>query len=69
MIFPVICPTCHSDSGRRVIPMSPEVESFPCGACHTQWSEPAPPVAVVPAQKMTLLDRLRLTVSEFAASR
>jgi hypothetical protein len=41
MIFPVICPICQSDSGRRVIPDSPEVETFRCEACHHVWSEPA----------------------------
>jgi hypothetical protein len=45
MIFPAICPVCASDSGRRVIPESPEVETFRCGACRHSWSElAAPPV-------------------------
>ena len=43
MIFPVLCPLCRSDSGRRTIPSSPEVETFRCGACHHEWSEPARP--------------------------
>ncbi len=41
MIFPAICPLCASDSGRRVIPESPEVDTFTCGACHHSWSEAA----------------------------
>ena len=47
MIFPAICPACGSASGRRVLPMSPEVDTFRCGACRMEWSEPAaaiPPV-------------------------
>ena len=46
MIFPVLCPLCHADSGVRVIPQSPEVETFRCGDCRHEWSEPA--VAVSP---------------------
>jgi transposase-like protein len=44
MIFPVICPVCQSDSGRRIIPQSPEVDTFRCGHCGQEWSEPATPV-------------------------
>jgi hypothetical protein len=40
MIFPVICPECRSDSGRRIVPQSPEVQTFRCGACQYVWSEP-----------------------------
>lgn len=47
MIFPIICPACHSDSARRTIPLSPEVESFRCGICRHEWSEPAAAVAVL----------------------
>jgi hypothetical protein len=43
MIFPAICPTCASASGRRIIPESPEVQTFTCGACERSWSEPAAP--------------------------
>jgi len=42
VIFPAICPICRSDSGRRVIPESPEVCTFRCGSCDYQWSERAP---------------------------
>lgn len=41
MIFPVLCPVCQADSGVRVVPESPEVETFRCGDCRHQWSEPA----------------------------
>ena len=41
MIFPAICPVCRADSGRRVIPTSPEVDTFRCGDCQAEWSEPA----------------------------
>ena len=41
MIFPAICPTCGSSSGRSVIPESPDVQTFKCGACECSWSEPA----------------------------
>jgi hypothetical protein len=41
MIFPIICPQCHAHSGRVVIPESPEVDTFCCGHCQHQWSEPA----------------------------
>lgn len=52
MIFPVLCPVCQADSGRRVIPDSPEVETFRCGACQHSWSEPAPNwQPMVPAQR------------------
>jgi uncharacterized Zn finger protein len=44
MIFPVLCPHCSSDSGRRVIPESPEVDSFRCERCGHAWSQPAAPV-------------------------
>lgn len=37
---------CQADSGRRVIPTSPEVESFQCGECRHEWSEPAVTVSV-----------------------
>jgi hypothetical protein len=58
MIFPVICPVCGADSGRRVIPASPEVETFHCGDCHREWSEPAPPLMPLPpAGRAPLLDR------------
>ena len=40
-LFPPICPSCHSASGRIVIPESPEVETYKCQACHHQWSQPA----------------------------
>ena len=43
MIFPALCPLCHADSGRRVIPSSPEVETFRCGHCRHEWSEPVQP--------------------------
>lgn len=48
MIFPVLCPLCHADSGVRVIPQSPEVESFRCGDCHHEWSEPVRAVSSEP---------------------
>ena len=44
MIFPAICPACHSDTGRMVIPESPEMDTFRCGQCGNVWSEPAAPV-------------------------
>lgn len=60
MIFPAICPTCRSDSGRRVVPTSPEVDTFRCGACRIEWSEPAamtpPIVQPLPA---VAIERLR----------
>jgi transposase-like protein len=43
VIFPHICPACGSANGRRVIPQSPEVETFRCADCAHQWSAPAPP--------------------------
>jgi hypothetical protein len=45
LTFPIICPACTSALGRRIIPQSPEVETFRCGECAHEWSEPAPPVA------------------------
>ncbi|HTM24823.1 MAG TPA: hypothetical protein VL225_06500 [Vicinamibacterales bacterium] len=49
MIFPVICPMCRADSGRRTIPQSPEVDTFVCGDCRHEWSEPAPAYSPLPA--------------------
>jgi hypothetical protein len=46
IVFPAICPKCASDSGKRMIPESPEVETFRCARCQNQWSEPAPPSAL-----------------------
>jgi hypothetical protein len=40
-LFPPICPTCHSSSGRAVIPDSPEVETYQCQNCRRSWSQPA----------------------------
>ena len=40
MIFPVLCPRCQADSGARLVPESPEVETFRCGDCRHEWSEP-----------------------------
>jgi len=60
MIFPVVCPMCRADSGRRIIPQSPEVETFCCGHCHHQWSEPAPASVAQPrASAPSILDKLR----------
>jgi transposase-like protein len=42
IVFPAVCPACGASSGRRVIPESPEVETFRCGDCQHEWSEPAP---------------------------
>ncbi len=42
IVFPAICPACGSDAGRRLIPESPEVQTFRCGRCLHTWSEPAP---------------------------
>jgi transposase-like protein len=42
-MFPPVCPACGSANGRRVIPQSPEVETFRCGSCDHEWSAPAPP--------------------------
>lgn len=60
MIFPVLCPVCGADSGRRVIPESPEVDSFVCGHCAHRWSEPASPssIAAPPDPLSTRLWRL-----------
>ena len=36
--FPAICEVCRSDSGRQIIPDSPEVDTFRCAACgHTGY--------------------------------
>lgn len=43
LIFPQICPQCSSDRTHRVIPQSPEVETFRCDDCSHEWSAPAPP--------------------------
>lgn len=43
LVFPSLCPVCASPNGRRVIPQSPEVETFRCSQCGHEWSEPAPP--------------------------
>ena len=43
LVFPSVCPVCASANGRRVIPQSPEVETFRCTQCDHEWSEPAPP--------------------------
>jgi hypothetical protein len=43
LVFPNICPVCASANGRRVIPQSPEVETFRCMSCGHEWSTPAPP--------------------------
>jgi ribosomal protein L37AE/L43A len=43
LVFPHICPACGSAKGRRVIPQSPEVETFHCDDCGHEWSAPAPP--------------------------
>jgi len=50
IVFPAICPMCSSDTGRRVIPDSPEVQTFRCGRCHHVWSEPAPAYVAGPAE-------------------
>ena len=56
MIFPVLCPECHADSGVRIVPASPEVEAFRCGDCRHEWSEAAR--AQPPAQRVgSQLDR------------
>jgi Zn ribbon nucleic-acid-binding protein len=53
IVFPAVCSACGSSSGRRVIPESPEVETFRCGACGHQWSEPAPTVRTeIPRQAL-----------------
>jgi hypothetical protein len=53
MLFPVICSACNSPSGRRVIPESPEVDTFRCGACAHEWSEPvSPPVSHAPERTL-----------------
>lgn len=44
MIFPAICPACQSDAGRMVVPQSPETDTFRCGRCEHEWSEPAAPI-------------------------
>ena len=49
MIFPVLCPVCHADSGTRLVPLSPEVETFRCGDCRHEWSEPARVASMKPA--------------------
>jgi hypothetical protein len=61
IVFPVICPACASDAGRRVIPESPEVETFQCGRCHHQWSEPAPPPSLELRQRRVRLSRFLLS--------
>jgi hypothetical protein len=43
IVFPNICPACASPNARRLIPQSPEVETFHCSACGHEWSTPAPP--------------------------
>jgi transposase-like protein len=43
LVFPILCPSCMSPNGRRVIPQSPEVETFHCDRCGHEWSTPAPP--------------------------
>lgn len=43
LVFPSVCPACASATGKRVIPQSPEVETFRCAQCAHEWSEPAPP--------------------------
>jgi Zn ribbon nucleic-acid-binding protein len=51
--FPAICPVCRADSGRQIIPESPEVDTFRCGRCGHEWSEPAAPVrADIPADAL-----------------
>ena len=42
IVFPAICPACASDEGQRLIPESPEVQTFRCARCQHTWSEPAP---------------------------
>jgi transposase-like protein len=53
LVFPSVCPVCASAGGRRVIPQSPEVETFHCDGCGHEWSEPAPPpLRPVPEQAL-----------------
>jgi hypothetical protein len=48
IVFPAICPACASDRGRRIIPASPEVQTFRCGACRYEWSEPLQAIDISP---------------------
>ena len=49
IVFPNICPACHSTARHQIIPSSPEVESFKCDSCGHEWSVPAPtPMRPVP---------------------
>ena len=61
IVFPAICPFCSSDAGRRIIPESPEVQTFRCANCRHQWSEPAPPNSLIRSEQLARrLRRLRL---------
>jgi len=53
IVFPNICPHCSSPDARRVIPQSPEVETFHCDRCGHEWSTPAPaPMRPVPPESL-----------------
>jgi hypothetical protein len=56
VIFPAICPVCHSDSGRLIIPASPEVDTYRCGACGHEWSQPASHREAIPVDELPRLD-------------
>jgi transposase-like protein len=60
IVFPAICPACASDAGRRIIPESPEVQTFRCARCQHTWSEPAPTYFLQEAEDAPPRRRFRL---------
>jgi len=46
IVFPSICPSCGSEKGQRIIPESPEVQTFRCVSCRHEWSEPLRPLEI-----------------------
>jgi hypothetical protein len=48
IVFPSICPSCGSEKGQRIIPESPEVQTFRCVVCRYEWSEPLRPFEIAP---------------------